>query len=373
GGADGIVADEPTSHLDREGAELLIRQLQHYPGALLLISHDRYLLDATVDKIWELKDGRIAEYWGGYSDYAARKAEERAAQAAQYKQMAAERERLEASIADKQRQARKLDQKEKGASRKNNSDTGGRLSHQKPVGSKQKKLHKAAKQMEQRIEALGDIRPPEAEAAIVFRLSRELTLHNPYPVIGAGLSKQAGDKTLLRDAAFQFPLGAKIAITGPNGSGKSTLLQMIVDCEPGITLAPKAAIGYFAQSGYKLEADTPVLAYMQEQSDYPVPEIRAVLAAMGFGPQDVRKRLPMLSGGERVKLQLARLLLGRYNVLLLDEPSNFLDMPAVEALEAMMQSYAGTIVFVTHDMRLLERTADHVYEIQDGKLIQAEL
>ncbi|WP_020619376.1 ribosomal protection-like ABC-F family protein [Paenibacillus daejeonensis] len=373
GAVHGLVADEPTSHLDREGTELLIHQLKHYPGALLLISHDRHFLDETVDKIWELKEGRITEYWGGYSDYLAAKEAERAAQAIHYKQFAAERERLEKSIGEKQSQARKLEQKEKGAAKKNRSDAGGRLSHQKTVGSKQKKLHKAAKQMEQRIEAMGEVKPPEALDSVVFRQSRTLELHNPFPITGYEVTKCLGDKVIFDQASFQFPLGAKIAITGGNGAGKSTLLRMIMNRDEGIVLAPKVEMGYFAQNGYKTEADEQVLAFMQAHSDYQVPEIRSVLAAMGFSSQDVRKRLPMLSGGERMKLQLARLLLGRYNVLLLDEPSNFLDLPAVEALETLLKNYTGTIVFVTHDHRMLQHTADLVYEIKDRKLVQTEL
>ncbi|MFS0724152.1 ribosomal protection-like ABC-F family protein [Paenibacillus sp. 1P07SE] len=371
--ADGIVADEPTSHLDREGTELLIGQLKHYSGALLIISHDRHFLDQTVDKIWELKDGRITEYWGGYSDYLTRKEEERTAQAAQYKQVAAERERLEKAIAEKQAQARKMEQKERGAARKNSSDSGGRLSHQKTVGSKQKKMHKAAKQMEHRIEALGTVELPEAERKVTFRQSKALELHNPFPVTGTEINKRYGDKVIFDKASFQFPLGAKIAITGGNGTGKTTLLRMIAEREAGITLAPKAEIGYFDQKGYKTGGDQQVMAYMQELSDYQVPEIRAVLASMGFTAQDVRKRLSMLSGGERMKLQLARLLLGRYNILLLDEPGNFLDLPAIEALETLMQDYNGTIIFISHDQRLLQHTADLIYEIRDGKLVQTEL
>lgn len=136
GEAHGIFADEPTSHLDREGIDFLVNQLKHYSGALLIISHDRYFLDQVVDKIWELKDGKITEYWGGYTDYLVLKEEERQAQVAQYNQYVAERERLEQVMIEKKNQARKLDRKESG--RKSRSESGGRLGHQKSQGSKQK-------------------------------------------------------------------------------------------------------------------------------------------------------------------------------------------------------------------------------------------
>src|SRR5690606_13644880 len=127
------------------GVEFLINQLKIYSGALLIISHDRYFLDQVVDKIWELRDGKITEYWGGYSEYLAQKEEERRAQAVRFKQITAERERLERAISEKEAQARKLEQKARSASGKRNTESGGRLGHQKTVGSKQKKMHNAAK------------------------------------------------------------------------------------------------------------------------------------------------------------------------------------------------------------------------------------
>jgi len=370
GGVHGIFADEPTSHLDREGIDFLINQLAFYTGALLVISHDRYFLDQVVDKIWELKDGKITEYWGGYSDYLSQKEEERKKKTAQYKQFNAERDRLEKAIAEKKSQARKLDQKAKGSSRKNSSESGGRLGHQKTVGSKQKKLHNAAKSMEHRIESLGDVKPPEEIRSVHFHQSKSVELHNPFPIVGNEICKQLGKKVIFEKASFQFPLGAKIAVTGANGTGKTTLFKMILDRENGIAISSKAAIGYFAQNGYKVDRHQAVMEFMQENCDYQMSEIRAVLASLGFSQHDVRKELSVLSGGEMMKLQLAKMLLGRYNILLMDEPSNFLDLPAVAALENLMKDYAGTIIFISHDARLLENVSDLVYEIEDKKIIR---
>lgn len=364
----GIFADEPTSHLDQRGIQLLINELKYFSVALLVVSHDRYFLDQVVDKIWELKDGRITEYWGGYSDYLAQKEEEQRNQAAQYKKFRDERQRLETAIAEKKEQARKLDQK--AASKQKNTESGGRLAHQKTMGSKQKKLHNAAKNMEQRIEALGDIKAADSVRTIHFRQSKALELHNPFPIKGYSVSKRYGHKIILNEASFQFPLGAKIAITGSNGSGKTSLFKMILGREEGIEVSPKAKIGYFEQNGYKIAGNLRVMEYMQEQCDYEVPEIRSVLASMGFTHHDVRKPLSVLSGGELIKLHLAKMLLGRYNILLMDEPGNYLDLPTVEALETLMKSYKGTIIFISHDVRLVENVADMVYEIEEHKLVR---
>ncbi|MDF2541574.1 MAG: transporter [Herbinix sp.] len=364
----GIFADEPTSHLDRKGIDFLIGQLKYFSGALLVISHDRYFLDEVVDKIWELKDGKITEYWGNYSDYIYQKEEERKSQTAKYEQIVAERDRLEMAVQEKRKQAAKLDQKTKGNAKKNNTENGGRLAHQKPIGSKQKTLYQAAKSMEHRMEALSEIEAPEVNRTIRFRQSSALELHNPYPIMGSEINKRYDDKLLFEQASFRIPLGTKVALTGGNGTGKTTLFQMIMNQEEGITISPKAKIGYFAQNGYKYNRNQQVMELMQEDCDYNVSEIRSVLASMGFDQKDIGKNLSVLSGGEIIKLLLAKMLLGKYNILLMDEPSNFLDLQSLEALEMMMKEYKGTIVFITHDKQLLNHVADVVYEISDKKL-----
>lgn len=366
----GIFADEPTSHLDREGINFLIGQLKYSPVALLVISHDRYFLDEVVDKIWELKDGKITEYWGSYSDYLLLKEEERKIQAIKYEKFIEERDRLERAAEEKRKQAQKIKQKTKGSSKKKNTESGGRLAHQKSTGSKEKKLHNAAKSLEHRLAALENIEAPENIRKIRFRQSKALELYNPYPITGTEINKTFGDAVLFENASFQIPLGAKVAITGGNGIGKTTLLQMIQNHEVGISISPKAKIGYFSQKGYKYNGNQNVMEFMQKDCDYNVSEIRQVLASMGLKQNSIEKSLSNLSGGEIIKLLLGKLLMGRYNILLLDEPSNFLDIPSLEALELLMKEYTGTIVFITHDKRLVDNVADVIYEIKDKKIKQ---
>jgi macrolide transport system ATP-binding/permease protein len=208
----GIFADEPTSHLDSEGIDFLIEQLKYFPGALFVISHDRYFLDQVADKIWELKDGKITEYWGNYSAYLHQKEEERKSQALAYEKFIAERSRLEKAAEKKRKQARKIEQKAKA--KKKNTERGGRLAHQKSQGSKEKKLHNAAKSLEHRMTALGNVEAPENLPKIRFRQSQALPLYNPFPIVGKDINKKYGDKVLFENASFQIPLGAKVALTG---------------------------------------------------------------------------------------------------------------------------------------------------------------
>ena len=306
----GIFADEPTCHLDYEGIDFLIGQLKFFSGALLIISHDRYFLDEVVDKIWELKNGKIIEYWGNYSDYLRQKEEERQSQAAKFEQFIAERNRLKRAAEEKRKQACKIDQKAKGAAEKNNSESRGRLGHQKTLGCKQKTLYNAVKSMEHRIAALGDVEAPENIRTIRFRQSKALALHNPYPITGTEISKRFSNKVLFEKASFNIPLGAKVALTGGNGTGKTTLFQMILNHEDGISISPKAVIGYFDQNGYKYNCNQGVMEFMQENCDYQVPEIRSVMASLGFSENDIRKKLSVLSGGETIKLLLAKNAIG---------------------------------------------------------------
>ena len=366
--ASAIFADEPTSHLDQDGIRLLVGQLKAFDGALLIVSHDRHFLDQVVDKIWELKDGGISEFWGDYSDYLRQKEEDRKAQAARYEEAMRERDRLEAAIEKQRKKARQVDAKRKGAKKSN--EYAGRLGHQKTTGTKQKKMHQAAKNMEKRLEALEGIEAPDSIRAVRFRQSKALELHSKFPISADDFSLSFGNCVLYDHAKFEIPLGAKVAITGGNGTGKTSLLKAIVRRADGINISPKAEIGYFEQTGYKFDARQSVISFMQNGCEYSMTEIRGILASMGIGPRDLTKDVGVLSGGEVIKLLLAKMLLGRYNILLMDEPGNYLDIKSAEALEQMMSAYAGTIVFVSHDKRLVENVADIVYEIKDTKLVK---
>jgi len=364
-----LFADEPNCHLDRDGTDFLINQLKAFDGALLIVCHDRYLLDMVVDKIWELHDGKIVEYWGGYSSYLAQKDDEMKKQVLQYEIAMQERGRLERSISEKHKMAQQINKKQKGLAGKNSTESGGRLSHQKPTGSKQKKIYKAVKNMERRVANLSSIETPESISKVHFRQSVALALHNRFPVVGSNINMAFGKRVLFDNASFTIPLGSKVALTGANGVGKSTLLQMIFNHEKGIEISPKVAMGYLTQKRYEFLSGQTVISFMRDECDYKEPEIRSTLISLGFGTNDINKSLNVLSGGEIIKLRLAKILLGRYNVLLIDEPSNYLDIYGIDALEAMLKNYKGTIIFVCHDRRLINNVANIVYEVRDRKII----
>lgn len=183
------------------------------------------------------------------------------------------------------------------------------------------------------------------------------------------LNLKAGEKTLLDESSFQFPLGKTIAITGKNGSGKTTLLRHILQRGEGITISPKAVIGVYEQMEYQFTKDETIMEFIKDRSDYDESKIRSALHSMSFKGNDLKKNVRNLSGGEAIRLVLCQLFLGRYNVLVLDEPTNFLDVFCIEALECFLKGYKGTVLLVSHDRTFVERVADCVYVIEEQKLI----
>ncbi|MDR7855497.1 ribosomal protection-like ABC-F family protein [Tissierella sp.] len=363
-----ILADEPTSHLDKNGVELLIQQLEYFPGALIIISHDRYFLDSMVHKIWEIKNHDIKEYYGNYSDYIELKRCEREQHKKEYQIYIDEKQRLEQAAEFKKKQANNLDSKQIGKPPKNNTQQAGKNSTQRPTGSKVKSVNKTAKSIEQRLENLEEITPPTMETRVIFRQSKAIKLYNDYPIMGDNINKKLGEHHLFEDTSIIIPLAKKIAIIGDNGVGKTTLLRMILSGDEAFTIAQKAQIGYFEQQNYVSDSKETLLEFLLEDSDYKPNELIAMLVQMGFGKDDIRKSLFQLSGGELTKLMLLKILSGEYNILMMDEPSTFLDTYAVNALETMMKEYKGTILFVTHDKTLVNNVADIIYEIKDRKI-----
>lgn len=367
---EGLLIDEPTTHLDREGIEFFVEQLTYYYGALVLVSHDRYVLDQLVTKIWEVEDGKVTEYTGNYSDYVSQKELEKKQQLEQHEQYEKEKERLLQSAEQKMKKAEKITQANNRISKKGTKAKANRMFETKSKDTSQKAMQKAAKAIEQRIAQLEAVDAPKQEQVIRFHQSPALQLHNKFPIIADRLTLKTGEKWLLTEASFQFPLGKTIAITGNNGSGKTTLLRHIYNRGEGLEISPKAVFGFYEQMDYQIERDETVLEFMKARSDFQESKIRSVLHAMGFSENDMKKNVQQLSGGEAIRLVLSQLFLGRYNVLLLDEPTNFLDVYCIEALESFIKGYEGTIILVSHDQTFVKRVADTVYTLKNERLIE---
>lgn len=364
-----LLIDEPTTHLDQEGISFLLDELRYYYGALVLISHDRMVLDELVTTIWEVQNGEVHVYAGNYSEYLEQKRVEREQQMHAHEQFIKEKSRLEKAAQEKMKKAEKIAQGG-SMSKKEAKAKANRMFETKSKGTSQKAVQKAAKAIEHRMEKLQVVEAVQEERLIVFRQPQHLELHNKFPIMADQFSVDVDNKVLLDKISFQIPLGKKIAITGRNGSGKSTLLHHIANGAKGLTISPKAKIGYFKQMSYQFPSDETVLQFVKNRTDYDEGFLRTVLHSMQFEGTDLRKSVRSLSGGEAIRLQLCLLFLGDYNILLLDEPTNFLDIHAIEALEKFMDAYKGTIVFVSHDQQFIQKVAHLELKIENKKLIQ---
>lgn len=362
----GLLLDEPTTHLDKKGVESLIGELTYYYGTLVFVSHDRYFLNKLATKIWEVANGTVVEYAGNYEDYKQQKALAVLENKRAVEGYAKEKKRLEQAISQKKQQAEKSRQvSDKKKKQRIKPD---RLSASRSKDTVQKNLMKTAKAMESRLEKMTEQRLIETAAPIVFPIQKSAAIHNKFPVRGENVTITKGPRTLFNECDFQFGLNKKIAIVGDNGSGKTTLLQHIVANGDGIVLSPKVIFSFYRQMAYKLSSTRPVLDYLMQQTDYTEPLVRSILNNLGFSQIEITKAVGDLSGGEATRLALALLFVKPANVLVLDEPTNFVDLRTIEALENLIRSYAGTVIFTSHDFYFVERTADDIYAIKNKQL-----
>jgi len=356
-----IIADEPTSNLDSEGIELLQNELKNYNGAVLVVSHDREFLDEICNFILEIENGEIHLYKGNYSKYKELKEQERERALFEYEQYKTEKSRLEMVIEQKKKKVMSIKRPPK---RMGNSEA--RLHKMGGQGAKAK-LDRQIKAIRTRIEKIEVKEKPKELPQVNVDLQRAGQLYCKVVFSSDKLNKSFGKKIIFKDASFKIYNNSKTAIIGPNGSGKTTLVKMIVDGDPVIKRATGAKIGYFSQDMSILKDNMSLLQNVMEDSLYDETFVRTLLARLLFKREDLIKDVSLLSGGEKVKAALAKIIVSDFNVLVLDEPTNYLDIYSMEAVEEALLNYTGTIVFISHDRRFVSNVADHIISIENHK------
>ncbi|TEB07547.1 putative ABC transporter ATP-binding protein [Pelotomaculum schinkii] len=359
-----LFADEPTCNLDLDGIRLLEEQLKKFEGALVIVSHDRSLMDALCAKILEIESGKVTEYAGNYSDYKRQKEAEIERRRFDYEQYVREKHRLTAAIIEIKQKSVAM---KKTPSRMGNSEA--RL-HRRKTGQKMAKVDRAAAAIEKRIGQLEKKEKPAKPVEVNMYLQEQGRLYCRSVITGQEVSKSFGNKLLFDKICFEVPAGRKVALVGDNGSGKTTLLKMIAAGEKGITLAQNARIGYFRQDLGILDEEKTILENVIKDSVFTQRDVRLMLAQLLFKDEYVHKKVKVLSGGERVKAALAKIFVSGYNIIVLDEPTNYLDIYSLEALEKVMKEYMGAILFVSHDRKFIDEIADQVIVLQKGKALQ---
>lgn len=338
-----IILDEPTNHLDLNSIAWLENYLLNYKGAVIIVSHDRYFLDKIANKVVEIDQTKSLTFSGNYSDYAVKKEQLRAAAWHAY-----------------------MNQQQE-------------IRHQEAVIEKLRSFNreKSIKRAESREKMLNKMevieKPTQARTDIHMELIPKCISGNDVMHI-EGLSKSFGPLFLFENLSMDLKRGEHVAIIGDNGTGKTTILKIInglLEADSGtITLGSHVHIGYYDQEHNVLHSEKTLFEEISD--DYPSltnTEIRNTLAAFLFTGDDVFKRISDLSGGERGRVSLAKLMLSEANFLILDEPTNHLDIMSKEILETALNSYTGTILYVSHDRYFINKTASRILDLTGHCLI----
>lgn len=338
-----ILLDEPTNHLDMDSIAWLETYLLNYPGAVFIVSHDRYFLDKVATKIVEIDNTKVTSFTGNYSAYSEKKAMLRRAAYQAYLNQQQEIKHQEAVIAKL-----KSFNREKSIRR---------------AESREKMLDK--------IEVLE--KPVEVDDSMRITLKPRVISGNDVLTV-EHLTKSFPSLPLFEDLNFQIKRGERVAIIGSNGTGKTTILKILNQVIPAdngsFRLGSKVHIGYYDQEHHVLHMEKTIFEEISD--DYPKltnTEIRNLLAAFLFTGDDVFKPISALSGGERGRVSLAKLMLSQANFLILDEPTNHLDITSKEILEEALNNYEGTVLYVSHDRYFINKTATRILDLTNHKLV----
>jgi ATP-binding cassette subfamily F protein 3 len=345
-----LLLDEPDNHLDLAGKDFLANFIRNYPGAVVIVSHDRYLLDLVVDEIVELEDGKLTVYPGNYSEFAFEKQSRLLRQQQMFQAQQKEITRLEMS-------AKRL------------------LTWGKMYDNE--KFIKRGKNILKRIDRIEKVDRPVMERQ---RMGLELSgwrgsnkvleisdLEKVFPRKGEG-----DESIIFAGLASTIWRGQRVGLVGPNGAGKSLLFRIILEQEPAtggeIIQGPSVKIGYYAQEHQTLDYKATLIDTIRYASPMSESNAVAFLGRFLFSYEQARGPISNLSGGERSRLQMALLMLSGANFLLLDEPTNNLDIPSAEILEEALSDFEGTVLVISHDRYFLDRVADHIWELDASTL-----
>lgn len=361
-----LFADEPTTNLDVKGIETLEKMLMGYRGAFVLISHDRYLLDKVCTSIWEIEEGKLREFPGRYSQWKEQKEREREFAMFEFEQYQQERKRITIAMNQVKNEASQM---LKPPKQMGHSEW---MLYKGVAREQQKNVQSRGKAMEKRLEKLEVKEKPKELAPVVMRLGMDNPLSGKTAVRIQGLTVQYGKKMVLNEVNLTLKANKCTVMMGANGTGKSTLIKKIMEHHPSVYVNPDVKIGYFSQEHETLDVNRTVLENVRADSNLKEHVIRCILANLYLTEQHIHKPVSVLSGGERAKVMLARLMASDVNVLILDEPTNHIDMYTAEALEGLLDKWEGTMLIVTHDRSLAKNSADRLVFLENGKLEEFE-
>ncbi len=340
-----LLLDEPANHLDFSGLEWLENFLADYPQTVLLVSHNRYLLDRVTQRTLEIEARLLTQYAGNYSYYREEKQRRLLQQQAQYQVQQKEIKRLEAMIA--------------------RFEIWGQMSDDPRIATRRKNK-------ERMIERMDKIERPELDKKRIDPRFEAAAKGGRIALELKGYSRQMGSKELFKEADLHIGYGERVALLGANGSGKSTLFRDIVTeaawDHPVLRIGPQVRLGYYAQEHETLDMGRTIMEEMQEQRGLTKDRAFSILSRFLFRWEEMDQRIGTLSGGQKSRVQLAKLMAADINFLLLDEPTNHLDIYSREQVEESLEAFKGTILVISHDRYFLDRIVGRIVELDEKTL-----
>jgi ATP-binding cassette subfamily F protein 3 len=356
-----LILDEPTNHLDMESCKWLEEYLEQLNKTILVISHDRFFLDKVVNKIWELTADNLKVYKGNYSKYKIQKETEFKSQLKEYEKQQTRIENLERAIENRKNWYASAHK------------TAGQNDFYRSKAKKHTSVLKAKKRELEKLEKNKTEKPKKSKSPAFEVINKNIIDDKLPPILirVENLTKSYGTRTVFKDVFFDIKRGDKIAVIGANGTGKTTLLKIINGLDQNydgtVSISPSVKFGYFSQEISNLDLNDTILNNLL-LTGATVNEVRLLLAGLLFKGDDVNKKVANLSMGERSRVAFAKLILSGANLLILDEPTNYMDIISREKVEDVLDEYQGSILFVSHDRYFIKRIANKILKIENQNI-----
>ncbi|WP_223701771.1 ribosomal protection-like ABC-F family protein [Sutcliffiella deserti] len=370
-----LCLDEPTNHMDMKGVNWLISELEKFNGAAIIISHDRFFLDKTVSKIYEIEDSMLVEYEGNYTAYRQEKQRRLDQQERDYGKQQRKIKRIEDQVANLKQWSEKAHRE---AGKRDNP------SEQKQMGLKEFERVKAKKKDNQiksktkRLElelSKHKVEKPKEEVQIKFEFEAE-GKRGKRILEAKGLTKQYGERVVFGKSHFYVKHAERIGLIGENGAGKTTFVKMLLDQETitkgSLWKSGSLKVAYLSQDVNDLPMGKTTMEYLDLIGWERVSKARTIFANMGMKEEKLTKPLSTLSLGEKTRVKLVHMIMQEYDVLILDEPTNHLDLPSREQMEETLSTFNGTLIVISHDRYFIEKLCGKLLVIEDKKIKRVE-
>ena len=367
-----LVLDEPTNHLDYLGVAYLIKEIKKFNGTIIIISHDRYFLDQCVTRIIEIENQKITEYNGNYTYYRKKKQEDYENAVHLYVEQEKIKNRINMQIEELEGWSDKAHRE----SRKKAIETGNKFGGKEYNRVKAKKMDNQIKSRIKRLEKMKveGLEKPKEKEKVLFQIKESKKI-GAVVVEAKDISKSFDKKILFEKSSFYIKHGEKIGIYGPNGCGKTTFIKALLgkmDVDGDLYISPTRKIGYISQDVIGLNEECSIIELFNFENRQELGQLRTKLNLIGFNAEMLDRKVKYLSLGERMKLKIILMIQEQCEVLILDEPTNHIDLHVREQLEETLRSYNGTIILVTHDRYMLEKICDKLLVFNNKKIIRYE-